>query len=189
MSQITDYSIYSEQDYIKFITTDIRNESINKLKDSMSSISIISDNSDINIDELSTKIETSCFNSILEYINTTNVPDYTIQYIYYDKIDDLIYNINSSNIIKMKICDKQIDLDRIGYLNPHELYEERWEEILYRRKLIDDKLKNISTTDVFKCPKCKQRRCTVQQMQTRSCDEPMTTFVICLECENVLKIG
>ncbi|OMH80816.1 Transcription elongation factor S-II [Zancudomyces culisetae] len=35
-------------------------------------------------------------------------------------------------------------------------------------------------TDQFKCGKCKKRRTTYFQMQTRSADEPMTTFVTCL---------
>mmetsp|Transcript_11451 Transcript_11451/g.41914 ORF Transcript_11451/g.41914 Transcript_11451/m.41914 type:complete len:299 (+) Transcript_11451:209-1105(+) len=40
------------------------------------------------------------------------------------------------------------------------------------------------TTDQFKCGKCKQRKCTYFQMQTRSADEPMTTFVTCTVCGN-----
>jgi transcription elongation factor S-II len=33
-----------------------------------------------------------------------------------------------------------------------------------------------AATDIFKCGRCKQRKCTYYQMQTRSADEPMTTF-------------
>ncbi|CDH51613.1 transcription elongation factor [Lichtheimia corymbifera JMRC:FSU:9682] len=39
-------------------------------------------------------------------------------------------------------------------------------------------------TDMFMCGKCKGRRCTYFQMQTRSADEPMTTFVTCVSCGN-----
>lgn len=37
-------------------------------------------------------------------------------------------------------------------------------------------------TDMFQCSKCKQKKCTYSQLQTRSCDEPMTTFVTCTNC-------
>ncbi|KAK0181930.1 hypothetical protein PV327_000108 [Microctonus hyperodae] len=39
-------------------------------------------------------------------------------------------------------------------------------------------------TDLLKCGKCKQRDCTYNQIQTRSADEPMTTFVLCNHCGN-----
>mmetsp|Transcript_50376 Transcript_50376/g.109519 ORF Transcript_50376/g.109519 Transcript_50376/m.109519 type:complete len:85 (+) Transcript_50376:802-1056(+) len=39
-----------------------------------------------------------------------------------------------------------------------------------------------SVTDTFECSKCKQRKCSFFQKQTRSADEPMTTFVTCLNC-------
>ncbi|KAI4370485.1 hypothetical protein MLD38_018836 [Melastoma candidum] len=41
-----------------------------------------------------------------------------------------------------------------------------------------------ATTDQFKCGRCGQRQCTYYQMQTRSADEPMTTYVTCVNCNN-----
>lgn len=41
-----------------------------------------------------------------------------------------------------------------------------------------------ATTDQFKCGRCGQRKCTYYQMQTRSADEPMTTYVTCVNCNN-----
>lgn len=35
---------------------------------------------------------------------------------------------------------------------------------------------------LFQCRKCKSRKTRYYQMQTRSADEPMTTFVTCLQC-------
>ncbi len=37
-------------------------------------------------------------------------------------------------------------------------------------------------TDIFKCGKCKQKECSFYQKQTRSSDEPMTTFITCDLC-------
>jgi len=39
-------------------------------------------------------------------------------------------------------------------------------------------------TGMFTCGKCKGIKTTYFQMQTRSSDEPMTTFVTCLTCNN-----
>lgn len=43
-------------------------------------------------------------------------------------------------------------------------------------------------TDMFQCNNCKKRRCKYFQMQTRSSDEPMTTFVSCLNCGKRWKV-
>lgn len=40
---------------------------------------------------------------------------------------------------------------------------------------------------LFKCGKCKSTKTTYYQMQTRSADEPMTTFVTCIGCGNKWK--
>ncbi|KAJ3365187.1 RNA polymerase II elongation factor [Allomyces arbusculus] len=62
---------------------------------------------------------------------------------------------------------------------------ERMEEERARNLFLAQGAGNIkATTDQFRCGKCKKRRCSYFQMQTRSADEPMTTFVECLECGN-----
>ena len=43
-------------------------------------------------------------------------------------------------------------------------------------------------TDLFKCGKCKSNDCSYFQLQTRSADEPMTTYVWCSSCGNRWKV-
>jgi transcription elongation factor S-II len=72
-------------------------------------------------------------------------------------------------------------------MSAQELYPDIWEEIIVKnsRKMeLLSKDNNVQGTDMFKCGKCHKRNCTYFQMQTRSADEPMTTFVTCLECAN-----
>mgnify|MGYP001186892887 FL=1 len=40
----------------------------------------------------------------------------------------------------------------------------------------------MATTNIFTCKKCGKKKCSFYQLQTRSADEPMTTFVNCLVC-------
>ena len=44
-------------------------------------------------------------------------------------------------------------------------------------------------TDLFKCGKCKSNDCSYFQLQTRSADEPMTTYVWCGSCGNRWKVS
>lgn len=45
-----------------------------------------------------------------------------------------------------------------------------------------------TATDLYRCGKCQQRKCTYFEMQTRSADEPMTCFITCLNCGNRWKM-
>ena len=68
-----------------------------------------------------------------------------------------------------------------------ELNPKKWEALI-EQKIKRDKAKYETkiqaATDIFKCRKCKSNECTYYQMQTRSADEPMTTFVSCINCGN-----
>ena len=72
-------------------------------------------------------------------------------------------------------------------MSHQEICPEKW------NKLIDAKIKRdinmtsvnmAAATDEFKCYKCKKKKCTYYQLQTRSADEPITTFITCLVCGN-----
>ncbi|KAJ2836914.1 transcription elongation factor TFIIS [Coemansia sp. 'formosensis'] len=62
-----------------------------------------------------------------------------------------------------------------------ETIEKMKEENLFKAKGAG---RTEAATDMFRCGRCKGRKCTYYQMQTRSADEPMTTFVTCTICDN-----
>ena len=68
-----------------------------------------------------------------------------------------------------------------------ELKPKKWEKLI-EEKIQRDKhkyeFKMEAATDTFTCRKCKSKKCTYYQMQTRSADEPMTTYVSCIDCGN-----
>ncbi len=76
---------------------------------------------------------------------------------------------------------------KFAYLQPHEVFPEKWKTFLDEKFKIDKQLYETRTeaaTDIYKCGKCQKRICTYFQLQTRSADEPMTTFVTCINCGN-----
>ena len=72
-------------------------------------------------------------------------------------------------------------------LTHQEINPKHWEKHI-EKKMKRDKLKyetkQVAATDTFTCRKCKSKECNYYQMQTRSADEPMTTFVSCINCGN-----
>ncbi|PRW50840.1 transcription elongation factor A 2-like [Chlorella sorokiniana] len=91
--------------------------------------------------------------------------------------------------LRRKVLSGEIAPDVLHNLPPEELASDakREENARIREKKLFDAAPSSAkqaTTDQFQCGKCKQRKCTYYQMQTRSADEPMTTFVSCMNCNN-----
>jgi hypothetical protein len=105
--------------------------------------------------------------------------------IYLDHLRSIINNLKGE--ILQQINNEIIKPHVIAFMTHQELCPNKWSELI-EAKMKRDKNKfetNIAAaTDTFTCRKCKANQCTYYQMQTRSADEPMTTFVTCIPCGN-----
>ena len=129
------------------------------------------------------KIEESIFNFSVDYATVNETP-YLIEQIYETKADELIKLLNNkeNNYFLKAIKEEQINLDQIAFMKPDELNPEKYDKIIKKKSVEQDKIDNQATSNVYECKKCKNRKCSVNQRQTRAADEPATTFVKCLEC-------
>lgn len=111
---------------------------------------------------------------------------------YLDKVIHLFQNLNESSSIgndylKKSVLSGNIDIKNLPYMTPQDLFPSHWEKLKEKQKAQDEFLylkKPEAATDEFKCGKCKERKCTYYELQTRSIDEPMTKFVRCLNCDH-----
>ena len=79
--------------------------------------------------------------------------------------------------------------EKLAAMKPEEMASKELNKLRekYTKEAINDHqmAQNEGTkTDMFTCGKCKAKECTYTQLQTRSADEPMTTFVYCTACGN-----
>lgn len=139
----------------------------------------------------SKELECSIYDYCNELVNKYDIHE-NFDEIYLHKYNDVIKNINPNDEIKNNylldaILNNQIEIDEIVNLTPEKMFPEKWKKIRDKIEWIEYKKKNMATTDIFFCKKCKKKKCTFYQLQTRSADEPMTTFVNCLVCHNSWK--
>ena len=86
-----------------------------------------------------------------------------------------------------KIVEKKIKAHELAFMTHQEMNEERWKALIEIQQIKEENKyapKIEASTDDFTCFKCKSKECTHYQLQTRSADEPMTTFVTCIRCSN-----
>ena len=104
--------------------------------------------------------------------------------IYLDHLRSIYINLKNDHLIE-QVISGEIKSHTIAFMSHHEMLPEKWAEMI-RIKSIRDKSKfetNLEAcTDTFTCRKCKSKKCSYYQLQTRSADEPMTIFINCLEC-------
>ena len=109
--------------------------------------------------------------------------------LYIQKLRTLIINLQNETLLD-KLLSKSLKAHEFVYLSHQELRPDLWEILLEEKKIKDENKftpKIEASTDDFICGKCKSKKCTYYQLQTRSADEPMTTFVTCLDCGNRFK--
>jgi transcription elongation factor S-II len=106
--------------------------------------------------------------------------------IYTDHLRSIYLNLKNVDFLKM-IKNEEIKAHIAAFMTHQEINHQKWDPLI-QLKIKRDKSKyetNMeAATDTFKCRKCHNNKCTYYQLQTRSADEPMTTFVTCLECGN-----
>ena len=99
-------------------------------------------------------------------------------------VANITYTPNAPTV-KSNILNELWNADIIAGMTHEELYPELHEQLKYysMAKCIDAKPEQ-EHDGFFKCGKCKTKKTTYTQVQTRGADEPMTIFVTCLNCEN-----
>jgi len=102
--------------------------------------------------------------------------------IYMDRLRSIYSNLTT---ILPHILSGEIHIQQLTGMTHQEMNPARW-CILIDQKMKRDASKyttNIeASTDMFTCRKCRSKKCTYYELQTRSADEPASIFVTCLDC-------
>lgn len=89
-----------------------------------------------------------------------------------------------------KIKHGDMDVASFVEMSAVDMCPSRWKAVIEQIIEKEKKLysKNEAASIVMWCSGCKKKsKCDYYQLQTRSADEPMTTFVTCLECDRKWK--
>lgn len=122
------------------------------------------------------------------------IHQFTIDYIKENNLGDdnyeNIYNFKKACLEREITRNPQIlkEIAILPYLMPWQLNPEHWQEILERQRIKEEKMANITYSDVYTCPKCKQKKCITQIFANRAADEALAVLVSCKNCYHTFTI-
>ena len=147
-------------------------------------------NKKIKNDKITLNLEKGIYNFTIDDANKKNIiKKWSNKYfvtIYLQKLRMILINLNYSDLYN-KIVNKEIKAHELAFMSHQEMRPDLWNELIELKRIKDENKfspKIEASTDDFTCSKCKSKKCTFYQLQTRSADEPMTTFVTCINCGN-----
>ena len=147
-------------------------------------------------DPIVLNLEKGIFNYTIQVAKQKNIvrkwDNDTFVLIYTDKFRSILFNLNAKSTVQNKELLKKLKTGKfkaheLAFMSHQELFPEKWKSLIeekIKRDQNEGKVDLSAATDEFYCFRCKKRKCSYYQMQTRSADEPMTTFVTCLLCGN-----
>lgn len=157
---------------------EFRNKSRDLLLKSLTYTDLPPDSMDTNL--LATEIEQCIFN---QYSSTNEK--------YRSCIRSRVFNLRDKKNpdLRDNVLLGAVKPERLAVMTPEEMASQEMKEM--RKKMTKQAINDHQVaqetgtpTDMFKCGKCGKKNCAYTQVQTRSADEPMTTFVYCRECGN-----
>lgn len=110
---------------------------------------------------------------------------------YKNQIRSRVFNLRDKKNPELRenvLCGS-IKEEKLAFMTSEEMASDEVKQIRqkFQKEGIDSaqlSIKQGTTTQSLKCGKCRKNNVTYNQLQTRSADEPMTTFCLCNECGN-----
>lgn len=138
--------------------------------------------------KLSEIVEGGIYGFSESYSESQGTP-FLLENIYQEKFNEILNLLESNKKLVESIKNNSIDPSKIAFMKTYELNPDKYEKINKKKEIEEKNKKDKPTTDLFQCPKCKKRRATVSEKQTRRGDEPATQFINCLECGHSWRVG
>lgn len=146
-------------------------------------------------DKLCMNLEKCIFNWAVRVIKQTgDQPSWENPFFmmkYKNKFLNIQFNLKDpTNNLKDRLTSGKLPVTEVVSMGPIDLNPTGPYAVTKEKLRIEDlhKLALNSEDDsyegMFKCGKCKSKKTSYYQLQTRSADEPMTTFITCKNCGN-----
>lgn len=146
----------------------------------------------------SKRLEQHIYNFIINYIDTKKINKNFMKDFYMNKSFQIFSNLKKNSYINNEhlpklIENNKLNVDTVVDLPMKKVRPKKWNKYKEDLDILNKEISNfdtkVTTTDQFTCGKCKQNETYYTSVQLRSSDEPMTQFIVCINCGNNWREG
>ena len=152
------------------------------------------------VEEEAKDLEVGVFNWLLQYAEQHGFAkqwsNRNFAALYAQRALSILMNLDSKELGNDRLLQRMRDGEflphELAWIRPENTFPERWRETLDLKLQKEEYVlheKPAAMTDQFRCGRCKKRECIYQELQLRSCDEPVSIFITCLNCGNRWRMG
>lgn len=137
---------------------------------------------------LSINMEKGIFNYTIKEANSKKIikkwdnPAFAMLYV--DRLRSIYLNLKNEDLLN-QIKNGELAPQSVAFMTHQELNPSHWTKLIEKKIKRDASKFNTgvqASTDMYTCKKCKSKKCTYYELQTRSADESTSVFVTCLDC-------
>lgn len=137
------------------------------------------------------KIERSCYNYVIDKSHEENIISTWDDPIFCDLYHSICYKVSSNidpdnlvqnNKLGRRLLANEISIDNLPKLTSQELFPERYMDILQKVEVSKTVSQTLKTSALYTCKKCKQNKCTMENLYNRSLDEGTNLRITCMNC-------
>lgn len=106
---------------------------------------------------------------------------------YKQRVLSILFNLQKNPELVKLVKERKVKAQELGGMKPDQLWPEGpYAQAMVRRRELDLARQMIKAKEdeayegILTCPKCKSKKTSYYQMQTRSADEPATNFCSCV---------
>lgn len=137
---------------------------------------------------LAQEMEKGLFEYTLTHITVNKQQNHLVSSVYIHHLITLCRNLDPNDTgvenktLLPMIKESGLNPFFVPFFKPDQLHPERWQTIKEKKKFEEETEKNLATTDIYTCKKCKDKRFKITEIQIRSIDESSSKFCCCMTC-------
>ena len=137
------------------------------------------------------ELEIACYQYIIDKAYENNIMASWDNELFCDMYHSICYKI-SSNVEKGGLVDNEsfssalisglIDPSKIPSMTSIEMFPQKYQITMQRLEASKTIVKNVKTSALYHCHRCKQNKCSMENLYNRSMDEGVNLKITCLNC-------